>query len=64
MALVVEKIEKDVDSNYRELIGEVLNSEMPVQLLLILKDIIERLESIADLTVDAIDLIRLLAISG
>lgn len=64
MALIVEKIEKDVDSNYRELIGKVLESEMPVQLLLILKDIIERLESIADLTLDAIDLIRLLAISG
>jgi uncharacterized protein Yka (UPF0111/DUF47 family) len=64
MAGVVEKIEKDVDAKYRKLIGEVLDSKMPVQALLILKDIIERLERIADLTVDAIDLIRLLAISS
>jgi len=64
MALSVEKIEKDVDSNYRVLIFELFKSEMPVQLLLVFRDIIEHLETIADLTLDAIDLIRLLAISG
>jgi predicted phosphate transport protein (TIGR00153 family) len=64
MALSVEKIEKDVDSNYRALIFELFKSEMPVQLLLVFRDIIEHLETIADLTLDAIDLIRLLAISG
>lgn len=64
MALSVEKIEKDVDSNYRTLIFELFKSEMPVQLLLVFRDIIEHLETIADLTLDAIDLIRLLAISG
>lgn len=64
MALAVEKIEKDVDSNYRNLIAEVMKSDLPVNLLLVLRDIIEHLETIADQTLDAIDLIRLLAISG
>jgi uncharacterized protein Yka (UPF0111/DUF47 family) len=64
MAVVVEKIERDVDSNYRNLTEEILNSKMEVHSLLVMKDIIERLETIADLNVDTIDLIRLLAISG
>jgi predicted phosphate transport protein (TIGR00153 family) len=64
MALAVEKIERDVDSNYRNLTEEILNSKMEVHSLLVMKDIIERLETIADLNVDTIDLIRLLAISG
>ena len=64
MALSVEKIEEEVDSNYRVLISELFKSNMPVQFLLVTRDIIEHLETIADLTLDAIDLIRLLAISG
>lgn len=64
MALSVEKIEKNVDSNYRTLISELFKSEMSVQFLLLFRDIIEHLETIADLTLDAIDLIRLLAISS
>lgn len=64
MALVVEKIERDVDLNYRNLTEEILNSKMEVHSLLVMKDIIEKLETIADLNVDTIDLIRLLAISG
>jgi predicted phosphate transport protein (TIGR00153 family) len=64
MALGVEKLEKDVDSDYRALISELFKSKMPVNILLAFRDIIEHLETIADLTLDAIDLIRLLAISG
>lgn len=64
MALSVEKIEEDVDSNYRALISELFKSKLPVNILLVFRDIIEHLETIADLTLDAIDLIRLLAISG
>ncbi len=64
MAISVEKIEKEVDSNYRALISDLFKSEMPVQFLLLFRDVIEHLETIADLILDAIDLIRLLAISG
>ena len=54
----------DNDSSYRTLDIEILDAKMPMQSVLILRDIIEHLERMADLAVDVADLVRVLAISG
>ncbi|MGQ9639109.1 MAG: DUF47 domain-containing protein [Candidatus Bathyarchaeia archaeon] len=64
MASSVEEIERKIDSTYRKLDVEVLTSKGDISKLLVMKDVIERLESMADLTIDALDQIRVLAISG
>jgi len=60
----VEEVERKIDSNYRTLDIEILDAKMPMQSVLILRDIVEHLERIADLAVDVADLVRVLAISG
>lgn len=60
----VEEVERKIDSNYRTLDIEILDAKMPMQSVLILRDIIQHLERIADLAVDVGDLVRVLAISG
>jgi len=60
----VEEVERKIDSNYRTLDIEILDAKMPMQSVLILRDIIQHLERIADLAVDVADLVRVLAISG
>jgi len=60
----VDEVERKIDSNYRILDIEVLDAKMPMQSVLILRDIIQHLERMADLAVDVADLVRVLAISG
>ena len=60
----IEEVERKIDSNYRMLDIEVLDAKMPIQSVLILRDIIQHLERMADLAVDVADLVRVLAISG
>ncbi|MBS7626030.1 DUF47 family protein [Candidatus Bathyarchaeota archaeon] len=64
MASSVEEIERKIDSTYRTLDIDVLTSKGEVSKILVMKDVIERLESMADLTIDALDQIRVLAITG
>jgi len=64
MASAVEEVERKIDSTYRKLDVEILTSKRSVPTLLSLKDIVERLEKTADLIIDALDQIRVLAISG
>jgi len=60
----VEEVERKIDAKYRALDIEVLDAKMPMQSVLILRDIIQHLEKMADLAVDVADLVRVLAISG
>jgi len=64
MASAVEEVERKIDSTYRKLDVEILTSKRSVPTLLSLKDIVERIEKTADLIIDALDQIRVLAISG
>jgi len=60
----VDEVERKIDSNYRALDIEILDARMPMQSILILRDIVQHLERMADLAVDVADLVRVLAISG
>jgi len=60
----VEEVERKIDSNYRRFDIEILDAKMPMQSILILRDIVQHLERMADLAVDVADLVRVLAISG
>jgi len=60
----VEEVERKIDASYRALDIEILDAKMPMQSILILRDIIQHLERMADLAVDVADLVRVLAISG
>ncbi|MEM4250854.1 MAG: DUF47 family protein [Candidatus Bathyarchaeia archaeon] len=64
MAAAVEEAERRIDATYRVLDVEILNSKTSVPALLVLKDIVERLEKTADLIMDALDQIRVLAVSS
>lgn len=64
MAATVEEIERKIDATYRMLDVEILTSKINIPTLLVLKDIVERLEKTADLIIDALDQIRVLAISS
>jgi len=60
----VEEVERKIDASYRTLDIEILDAKLPMQSILILRDIIQHLERMADLAVDVADLVRVLAISG
>ena len=63
LASAVEEIERKIDITYRMLDVELLTSKTALPTLLVQKDIVERLEKIADLIMDTLDQIRVLAIS-
>ncbi len=58
----VEEAEKKIDAKHRSIDLEVLSSKLPVQAILLIRDVLDRLESIADTGVNVIDMIRVLAI--
>lgn len=64
LTMTVEEVERKIDSSYRTLDIEVLDSKMPLPSVLIVRDIIQHMERMADLAVDVADLVRVLAISG
>jgi uncharacterized protein Yka (UPF0111/DUF47 family) len=63
-ARTVEEIERQIDSESRKLDMELLSSKMPLQNLLFLRDLVDRAERIADIGVDVVDHIRVLALTA
>ena len=61
---IVENHEKEIDVAHRELDLKLLTSERNVSALLLLRDIVERIETISDIGVDVVELVRMLAIYG
>lgn len=60
----VEELERKIDAKARNLDFAILSAKLPVNELLLLRDIVERAESIADLGVEVVDLIRVLALTS
>jgi len=60
----VEAVERKVDAEQRALDLEILGSKSALQCMLILRDIVQHLERIADMGLDVIDLIRVIAVIG
>jgi uncharacterized protein Yka (UPF0111/DUF47 family) len=63
-ARAVEEIERQIDSESRKLDMELLSSKMPLQNLLLFRDLVDRAERIADIGVDVVDHIRVLALTA
>lgn len=59
----VEEAEKEVDLARRKLDLTLLSSNLPIPALLLIRDIIERIENISDIGINIIDIVRLIAIS-
>jgi len=60
----VEELERQVDSESRKLDMELLSSKMSLQNLLFFRDLVDRAEKIADIGVDIVDHIRVLALTA
>jgi uncharacterized protein Yka (UPF0111/DUF47 family) len=60
----VEELERQVDSESRKLDMDLLSSKMPLQNLLFFRDLVDRAEKIADIGVDVVDHIRVLALTA
>jgi uncharacterized protein Yka (UPF0111/DUF47 family) len=63
-ARAVEDLERQIDSESRTLDMELMASKMPLASLLFLRDLVDRAERIADIGVDVVDHIRVLALTG
>ena len=63
-AKVVEELERQVDAESRRLDLELMASKMPLQNVLFFRDLVDRAERIADIGVDVVDHIRVLALTG
>jgi uncharacterized protein Yka (UPF0111/DUF47 family) len=59
----VEECEKEIDLARRKLDLTLLSSQLPTPALLLVRDIVERIENISDIGINIIDIIRLIAIS-
>lgn len=64
LSRIVENHEKEIDIAHRQLDLKLLTSERKVPSLLLLRDIVDRIETISDIGVDTVELIRMLAIYG
>ncbi len=60
----VEDTEKKVDTAYRSLDLEILDEKMPLRSILLVRDLGAHMESMADLGVDVVDLIRVIALTA
>ncbi len=60
----VEETEKKVDTAYRSLDLEVLDDKIPLRTLLLVRDLSAHMENMADLGVDVVDLIRVIALTA
>jgi uncharacterized protein Yka (UPF0111/DUF47 family) len=60
----VEDLERQIDAESRNLDMELLSSKMPLQTLLFFRDLVDRAERIADIGVDVVDHIRVLALTA
>ncbi len=60
----VEELEKKIDVNSRNLDFEILSGKLSLQEIFLLRDMVERAERIADLGVEVVDLIRVIALTS
>lgn len=60
----VEELERQIDTESRKLDLEFLSSKLPLSTMLFLRDLVDRAERIADIGVDVIDHIRVLALTS
>ena len=60
----VEETERKVDTAYRSLDLEVLDEKIPLRTLLLIRDLSAHMENMADLGVDVVDLIRVIALTA
>jgi uncharacterized protein Yka (UPF0111/DUF47 family) len=63
LARSVEELERKIDIDSRNLDFEIMSSKLPLQEVFLLRDIAERVERIADLGVEVVDLIRVIALT-
>ena len=59
----VDDFERQIDSQSRKLDLELLSAKMPLPMLLFFRDLVDRAERIADIGVDVVDHIRVLALT-
>jgi uncharacterized protein Yka (UPF0111/DUF47 family) len=62
-AKLVEELERQVDAASRKLDLELLTSKLPLPTMLFLRGVVDRAERIADIGVDVVDHIRVLALT-
>ncbi len=63
-ARAVEDLERQIDAESRQLDMDLLSSKLPLQALLFFRDLVDRAEKIADIGVDVVDQIRVLALTA
>jgi uncharacterized protein Yka (UPF0111/DUF47 family) len=63
-ARAVEELERQIDAESRKLDMDLISSRMSIQDLLFFRDLVERAEKIADIGVDVVDHIRVLALTS
>ena len=64
LARSVEELERKIDVDSRNLDFEILSGKLPLPEVFLLRDIVERAERIADLGVEVVDLIRVIALTA
>jgi uncharacterized protein Yka (UPF0111/DUF47 family) len=64
LSRVVEDTERKVDTAYRSFDLEVLDEKMPLRSILMMRDLSAQMENMADLGVDVVDLIRVIALTA
>jgi predicted phosphate transport protein (TIGR00153 family) len=62
-AKAVEELEREIDVASRKLDLELLNSRISLPMMLFLRDLVDRAEKIADIGLDVVDHIRVLALT-
>jgi uncharacterized protein Yka (UPF0111/DUF47 family) len=60
----VEAVERKIDLEHRNLDLEIVASKSSIQSVLLLRDIVQRLEAMADTGLDVVDLVRVIAVVG
>ena len=63
LARSVEELERKIDADSRNLDFEILSAKLSLPEVLFLRDMVERAERIADLGVEVVDLIRVIALT-
>jgi uncharacterized protein Yka (UPF0111/DUF47 family) len=64
IAKTVEESERQIDAESRPLDLELMASKMPIASVLFFRDLVDRAERIADIGVDVVDHIRVLALTA
>ncbi len=64
LSRTVEDTERKVDTAYRCFSLEVLDEKMPLRSILMMRDLSAQMENMADLGVDVVDLIRVIALTA